>query len=90
MRVPDCVTRAKTDNKEYLRSPFELKLDDGQAKIRFTLASQPKPGDTIVLNLTCYVETDEKGSARLVRRRGRVALKPGARLSKVMISVSAV
>lgn len=85
LRVPGCIERAKTRNREFLRSPYELKLDGGRGQVRFTLASKPSPGDAIILSLTCYVETDEKGSARLVRRRGRIALKPGAWLTPVPI-----
>ena len=72
-------------SRDYMRPPYEMQLRNGQGQVRFTLASAPKPGDAIVLNFTAYIESGDKKHTWLVRKRGQVALKPGAKLEPLPV-----
>lgn len=67
-------------SRDYLRPPYELQLPGGKGQVRFTLTSAPKPRDAILLNFAGYIQSADKKHTWLVRKRGMVALKPGATL----------
>ena len=82
MKAPASIelTQARVTRGEHLRPPYEVTVDDGRRAIRFRVKSAPKPGDALVINLVGYVESVDKKSAWMIRRRGTIEIKPGAKL----------
>lgn len=82
MKAPASIelTQANVKRGEHLRPPYEVTVDGGSRQVQFRVKSAPKPGDALVINLVGYVESADKKSAWMIRRRGSVEIKPGAKL----------
>ena len=82
MDVPASIelTPAKVKKGEHIRAPYEVTVEDGRRQVEFRVKSPLGPDDAVLINLVGYVETTAKDQAWLVRRRGRVAIRPGATL----------
>ena len=82
MKAPASIelTPANVKGGEHLRPPYEVTVDGGRRQVRFRVKSAPKPGDALVINLVGYVESADKKNAWMIRRRGTIKIKPGARL----------
>lgn len=86
LSVPDCVTlegrelteHADLSRNEFLHAPFELLIEPGPTRIRFTLNSEPGDDDRFALNVIAYVSNDGGQSNWLVRRRLELPVAAGA------------
>lgn len=82
MDVPASIelTPAKVQKGEHIQAPYEVTVEDGRRQVEFRVKSPVGPDDTVLINLVGYVASTAKDQAWLVRRRGRVAIRPGAKL----------
>ncbi|MDJ0840851.1 MAG: hypothetical protein QNK37_30345 [Acidobacteriota bacterium] len=65
----------------YFKKPYGRLIKQKSTQIPFKLVADPKPGETLGINVMTYLNGDEAKDRRFIRRRIDLPLKPGARLT---------
>ncbi len=68
---------------EFLQAPFERTVEEYPARIAFKLTKKPAEGEAFHLNVMAYTLKKSKKSAKFLRRRLALPLKPGATAKEV-------